>query len=114
MTSCFFVRNLKNVRSFCGSMSRTTLRAFAASCECAAAYWFVVAWSSVDLMGIPRTTQPVEAGIKAEVQHTSERPDRDARDFLNQVCLRRMQNKTGRGVFAAHRKTSNRETDKGP
>ena len=37
----------------CGSMSRTTLRAFAASWEIRLAYMTVVDWSRVDLIAMP-------------------------------------------------------------
>lgn len=51
--SCFFDRIRKNVKSFDGSKSRTTLRAFVDSKLIKPAYWIVVALSKVDRIGIP-------------------------------------------------------------
>ena len=53
MTSCFRVRMRRKVRSFWGSMSRTTLRALAVSWCISPAYCTVVELSSVVLTGIP-------------------------------------------------------------
>lgn len=53
MISCFFERTLRNVKSFCGSMSRTVLRALDVSEWINPAYWTVVELSKVVLMGIP-------------------------------------------------------------
>ena len=51
--SCFLDLILRNVKSFCGSISRTTLLAFEVSWCSRPAYCTVVELSSVVLIGIP-------------------------------------------------------------
>ena len=51
--SCFFDRIRRNVKSFCGSKSLTTLLALAASWDIRAEYCSVDLESSVDLIGTP-------------------------------------------------------------
>lgn len=53
MISFFFDRILRKVRSFWGSMSLTTLRAFMSSCWICPAYWTVLELSRVLLIGMP-------------------------------------------------------------
>merc|ERR1719281_49770 len=53
MISCLRERTRKKVRSFCGSRSRTTLRALAASWEIKAEYCKVYLLSRVDRIGTP-------------------------------------------------------------
>lgn len=53
MTSFFLERTRRKVRSFCGSMSRTVLRAFITSWWISPAYCTVLGLSRVVLMGIP-------------------------------------------------------------
>ena len=62
MISCFFVRILRNVRSFVGSRSRTVLRALCANWVRRPAYCTVVELSNVVLIGIPveKVTDEVE------------------------------------------------------
>lgn len=51
--SCFFERTRRNVKSFDGSKSRTTLLALSANWLISPAYWTVVVLSRVLLTGIP-------------------------------------------------------------
>ena len=53
ISSCFFDRTLRKVRSFWGSRSRTTLRAFDVRLVISPEYWTVVELSNVDLIGMP-------------------------------------------------------------
>jgi len=77
MISCFFDRTRKKVKSFCGSKSRTQLRALAANWWRRPEYWTVVELSSVVLMGIPSLlttmtpTTPLCAWMRFRVSSTS-------------------------------------------
>jgi len=77
MISCFFDRTRKKVKSFCGSKSRTQLRALAANWWRRPEYWTVVELSNVVLIGIPSLlttitpTTPLCAWIRFSVSSTS-------------------------------------------
>ena len=60
--SCFFDRILRNVRSFCGSMSLTHVRALLVNWCISPAYWVVVELSIVVRIGIP-AKPPFELSI---------------------------------------------------
>lgn len=54
MISCFFERILRNVKSFCGSISLTQVRALLVNWWINPAYWVVVELSIVVRMGMPK------------------------------------------------------------
>jgi hypothetical protein len=78
ISSYFLLLTRTKVKSFCGSMSRTTLRALLVNCIIKPAYWTVVELSRVERIGIPSLSMimapvtPFAAEMRFIVSSTSD------------------------------------------